>query len=89
MRSTLKKHPRSTKSKMDRTARKSQKVNAAPTIRRMGEEWAQHWNAGELDEVVAVYSDDAVYLPPHHKAVHGRSRVFENAAPAWRVRSSI
>jgi len=49
----------------------------ASTIRRIGDEWARHWNAGELEGVVAVYAEDAVYLPPHHEAVHGQDAIRE------------
>ena len=31
----------------------------------------------KLDEVVAAYAEDAVYLPPHHEAVHGRDAIRE------------
>jgi ketosteroid isomerase-like protein len=63
--------------KMGHTAPRSRKVNAAPTIRRIGDEWARHWNAGELDGVVAIYAADAVYLRPHHEAVHGSDAIRE------------
>jgi uncharacterized protein (TIGR02246 family) len=46
-------------------------------IRATGEEWAKHWNAKDLDKLVAAYADDAVYLPPHHAAVHGREAIRE------------
>src|SRR6266851_656055 len=39
--------------------------------------WAQHWNAGILDKVVAAYAPGAVYLPPHHEAIHGRDAIRE------------
>ena len=55
-----------------RTARPA---SATTTIRHMGNEWAKHWNAGDLDNVVAAYAPDAVYLPPHHEAVHGRDSI--------------
>lgn len=51
------------------------KPSAAATIRKIGNEWAQHWNAGDLDKLVAAYAADAVYLPPHHPAVHGREAI--------------
>ena len=60
-----------------RTIRKMPGVSAAATIRRIGDAWAQHWNAGELEGVVEAYADDAVYLPPHHEAVHGRDAIRE------------
>lgn|SRR5512146_1454142 len=46
-------------------------------IARIGEEWAQHWNAGELDRLTTMYAPDAVYMPPHHAAVHGREAIRE------------
>ena len=46
-------------------------------IRHAGDEWARHWNAKALDRVVEIYSEDAVYLPPHHAAVHGRDAIRE------------
>jgi uncharacterized protein (TIGR02246 family) len=51
--------------------------SAAATIRKIGNDWAQNWNAGDLEKVVAVYAPDAVYLPPHHEAVHGRDAIRE------------
>ena len=77
MRSSTKKHSGSTRSRVQPTVRRSRKVNADPTIRQIGNDWARHWNAGELDEVVAAYAADAVYLPPHHEAVHGRDAIRE------------
>ena len=68
---------RMTRSTRQRTARTESRINAASAIRRMGDEWARHWNAGDLDGVAAVYAEDAVYLPPHHEAVHGRDAIRE------------
>ena len=61
----------------NRTVAKTRTVDAAGTIRQIGNDWARHWNAGELDEVVAAYAADAVYLPPHRPAVHGRDSIRE------------
>jgi len=77
MRSTTKKRPRIISGKVQGTARREGKISAAGTIRRMGDEWARHWNAGDVDGVAAVYAADAVYLPPHHEAVHGRDAIRE------------
>jgi hypothetical protein len=72
MKTTAKKHAKNAPRKPARTVHKSAKTsNAALIIRQMGDEWAEHWNAGALDKVVAAYASDAVYLPPHHKK--GRS----------------
>jgi uncharacterized protein (TIGR02246 family) len=46
-------------------------------IRATGEDWAKHWNARDLEKLVAAYAEDAVYLPPHHPAVHGRGAIRE------------
>ena len=77
MQPTAKKQSRRSKSRVGRTVRKSRKETAAITIRQIGDDWARHWNAGELDGVVAAYAEDAVYLPPHHQAVHGRDAIRE------------
>ena len=78
MKSTVKKRAKNARRKLVRTARKSAKTgDAAVIIRQMGNDWAQHWNAGTLDKVVAIYAPDAVYLPPHHEAIHGREAIRE------------
>ena len=60
------------------STRKPAKVaSATAMIRQIGNDWARHWNAGDLDKVVAAYAPDAVYLPPHHEAVHGRQSIRE------------
>ena len=78
---TIRKPVRTTKSRAQRAARTEGKISAASAIRRMGDEWARHWNAGDLDGVAAVYAEDAVYLPPHHEAVHGREAIREYLKP--------
>lgn len=78
MRSTTKKRSRITGgSRVQHTAQRKAKISAAGAIRRIGEEWARHWNARDLDGVAAVYAEDAVYLPPHHEALHGRDAIRE------------
>jgi uncharacterized protein (TIGR02246 family) len=77
VRSIVKKRSGSTRGGGNRPLWRSNRLNAAPTIRRIGDAWAQHWNPGELDEVVAAYTEDAVYPPPHHEAVHGRDAIRE------------
>ena len=52
-------------------------ATVAAAIRQIGSDWALHWNTGDLDKVVAAYAVDAVYLPPHHPAVHGREAIRE------------
>ena len=78
MKTKVKKRVKNAPRKPVRTARKSAKTsNAAVIIRQMGNDWARHWNAGILDKVAAAYAPDAVYLPPHHEAIHGRDAIRE------------
>jgi len=77
MQRTAKKRAQGARTKRNRTIAQTKTVDAAGTIRRIGNDWARHWNAGELDKVVAAYAADAVYLPPHHPAVHGRDSIRE------------
>jgi uncharacterized protein (TIGR02246 family) len=77
MQRTAKKRAQDARTKRDRPIAQTRAVDAAGTIRVIGNDWARHWNAGELDEVVAAYAADAVYLPPHHPAVHGRDSIRE------------
>jgi ketosteroid isomerase-like protein len=58
-----------------RTAAKT--PSATTVIGETGNAWGRHWNAGRLDDLVAAYAPDAVYLPPHHQAVHGRDAIRE------------
>lgn len=75
--SSIRKPSRTIKTRAQRRGRTEGTIAAAGAIRRMGDEWARHWNAGDLDGVAAVYAEDAVYLPPHHEAVHGRGAIRE------------
>jgi uncharacterized protein (TIGR02246 family) len=77
MPSSIKKQSRLIRGRAQHAARTQGKSRAAGVIRRIGDEWARHWNAGELEGVVAAYATDAVYLPPHHVAVHGRDAIRE------------
>src|ERR1035437_8724882 len=77
MQRTAKKRAQGARTKPTRTTAQTKTADAAGTIRVIGNDWARHWNAGELDEVVAAYAADAVYLPPHHPAVHGRDSIRE------------
>jgi uncharacterized protein (TIGR02246 family) len=46
-------------------------------ISQIGQQWARHWNAGNLEKLIEAYAPDAVYMPPHHAAVHGREAIHE------------
>lgn len=77
MRTTVIKRARRPARKPVRRPRKPPTANAASMIRQIGGQWARHWNAGDLDAVVAFYAQDAVYFPAHHPAVHGRLAIHE------------
>jgi len=75
---TVTKKPAKRASRKPLSHRKAAKpAGAVLTIRQIGSDWARHWNAGDLDQVVATYAPDAVYLPPHHEAVHGCDSIRE------------
>jgi uncharacterized protein (TIGR02246 family) len=46
-------------------------------ISQIGQQWARHWNAGDLEKLTQAFAPDAVYMPPHHAAVHGRDAIRE------------
>ena len=46
-------------------------------ISKTGQEWAQHWNTGDLEGLIQAFAPDAVYMPPHHAALHGRDAIRE------------
>jgi uncharacterized protein (TIGR02246 family) len=75
MRTTAKKRAVRKSTRSTRKPRRS--PAAAATIRQTGNDWADNWNSGDLEKVVAIYAPDAVYLPPHHEAVHGRNAIRE------------
>ena len=78
MKTTAKKRGQGSARRLARSRRKLASVtSAAATLRQIGNDWARNWNAGDMEKVVAVYAPDAVYLPPHHGAVHGRDAIRE------------
>jgi uncharacterized protein (TIGR02246 family) len=71
---------RSTKKRKDNNVLRAGRpggANGISAICKIGEEWARRWNGGDVDGVAELYSTDAVYLPPHHEAVHGRAAIRE------------
>ena len=42
------------------------------------ERWIQAFNAGDVDTLVSLYTDDVVIMPPSEPSIHGR-----DAARAW------
>ncbi len=58
-------------------AQSGRRGGAEATIRKSAEEWAQHWNAKDLEKLTALYAADAVVMPPNHEAVRGRAAIHE------------
>jgi len=77
MRTTAKTRAQRGARKFAHPKRKLRLAGATSAIRQIGNDWARNWNAGDLEKVAAVYAPDAVYLPPHHQAVHGRDAIRE------------
>lgn len=48
----------------------------------ISEQWAEHWSARKLDAVVALYADDAVFLPSTGSRVTGKAAIRELFAKA-------
>jgi uncharacterized protein (TIGR02246 family) len=60
----------------------ARKLESATCIACVSEEWAEHWSAKNLDAVVALYADDAVFLPSTGSRVTGRAAIRELFAKA-------
>ena len=54
-------------------------------ICRMSEEWIGLWNSGQLDQVVDLYTRDALYLPAHANPIHGRKNIREFLRESMRL----
>jgi ketosteroid isomerase-like protein len=44
-------------------------------IANLREQWQRAWNAGQLDQVAALYANDAVLLPPTGERIVGRTAI--------------
>jgi uncharacterized protein (TIGR02246 family) len=76
MRSFVKKQSKKKTARLLGKAGNSRKSGTS-AIRKISEKWARYWNASDADGIAALYAEDAVYLPPHHQAVHGRDAICE------------
>ncbi len=61
MQRTAKKRAQGGRTKRNRTIVQTRAVAAAGMIRQIGKDWARHWNAGELPEMLPAPS--STYLP--------------------------
>jgi uncharacterized protein (TIGR02246 family) len=57
-------------------------------VSKISEQWAKEWGAKNLDAVVALYADDAVFLPSTGNRVTGRAAIRELFAGALASHSS-
>jgi uncharacterized protein (TIGR02246 family) len=44
-------------------------------IRAVSDRWAQLLLAQDFDSLVRLYTEDAVFMPPHQPAMHGRTAI--------------
>jgi uncharacterized protein (TIGR02246 family) len=54
----------------------------ATEIAQVSEQWAKHWSAKNLEAVVALYADDAVFLPSNGSRFTGRAAIRDLFAKA-------
>ena len=57
-------------------------------VSKISEQWAKEWGAKNLDAVVALYAEDAVFLPSTGSRVTGRAAIRELFASALASHSS-
>src|ERR671937_389428 len=50
-------------------------MEAEPSLLRAHEEYLAAINANDLEAVLAMLTDDAIYLPPHEPAVAGKEAI--------------
>jgi uncharacterized protein (TIGR02246 family) len=46
-----------------------------PALTKLAKAWEAAFNAKEIAKVAAMYTDDAVVMPPNHEAVRGRANI--------------
>ena len=62
--------------------------DAAREITQVSEQWAKHWSAKNLDAVVALYAEDAVFLPSNGSRFTGLSSIRDLFAKALAANTS-
>ena len=73
----------------------SDKLHAVPSnsgeakaVAQISEEWAKQWSAKNLDGMMALYTNDAVFLPATGSRISGREAIRELFAKALDANSS-
>jgi uncharacterized protein (TIGR02246 family) len=62
--------------------------SSARDIAKMSEQWAKEWKAKNLDALMALYEEDAVFLPATGTRVTGRAAIRELFEKALAVNTS-
>lgn len=60
----------------------------AKGVAQISEEWAKQWSAKNLDAVMALYANDAVFLPSTGSRITGRAAIRDLFAKALAANSS-
>jgi uncharacterized protein (TIGR02246 family) len=53
-------------------------AQTASGINQLKAQWIQHWNAKELEALIALYADDAILLPASGSQIVGKDRIKEH-----------
>jgi hypothetical protein len=61
---------------------------SANDIAKVSEQWAREWKAKNLDELIALYAEDAVFMPATGSRVTGRAAIRELFEKALAVYTS-
>lgn len=57
-------------------------------VTHLSQEWAKHWNAKNVDALMALYVEDAVFLPADGSRVTGRAAIRDLFTKALAVNTS-
>jgi uncharacterized protein (TIGR02246 family) len=74
-----------------RLSRKQSSSTGRPSVNRVAEiseQWAKEWSAGNLDALMALYAEDAVFLTATGSRTTGRAAIRELFAKALAANSS-
>lgn len=59
----------------------SQPLDSTKDITEIREEWVKDWNAKQLNQILALYAQDAVFLPTTGQRIEGRKAIGDFLEP--------
>lgn len=63
-------------------------LEVTPNVAQISERWAKEWGAGNLEGLIALYAEDAVFLPATGSRITGRAAIRELFEKALATNSS-